>query len=150
MFRLSVLIRGVVALLLGVGLLVLQAAVPWLLVYRLGDVTVPIGLISGILAVLYGGLNVALHFMQQRRLTLSAAEVRQYGDTLAAVAPRLIEAITEHRPLREEAQRIEAEFHVPAEVTLRFTIQMLKTYKRERRRLVEYGPQAGSGPDPAP
>jgi hypothetical protein len=137
MFRLTARKRAIGSGVLGLGLLIAHLAAPRFMVFPAGETMVPIGLIVAILALVYAALNIALHVMQQRQLMLSQQELDQYGDALSAVTPRIFDELREHRPVRQIAQGIEADRGIPADVTLRYIIQALETYKRQGRTLVD-------------
>ncbi len=77
-----------------------------------------------ILFAVFGGLQLLLWRATRNSLTLSDAEVTQWGARLEAATPAILEQAKARTPVRDIAAAVEEAHGIPVDVTLRYIIAL--------------------------
>ena len=77
-----------------------------------------------ILVAIYATLQFIVWQATSKRLTLSDAEVAEWGAKLEAATPEILKQISARTRVREIAESLEASEGIPTDVTLRYIIAM--------------------------
>lgn len=86
----------------------------------------------GILAVLYGILQIIADRITMSKMTLTDAEVAEYGSTLEKVTPKILEMFNRRYKVKEIADSLQRTDGLPKDVTLRYIIALLRQIQQNQ------------------
>ncbi len=107
----------------GIAIVMILVEALWRPVFTI-QITSSFALPLWILVAIYSALQLVVWQATSKRLTLSDAEVAQWGAKLEAATPQILEKISARTRVREIAESLESSEGIPTDVTLRYIIAM--------------------------
>ncbi|MCA9522776.1 MAG: hypothetical protein KC609_17500 [Myxococcales bacterium] len=113
--------KGIVWIVVGLAVMIFDRLYPTFIVNLWG-----LRFDLGILAVLYGVLQIIADRITMSKMTLTDAEVAEYGSTLEKVTPKILEMFNRRYKVKEIADSLQRTDGLPKDVTLRYIIALLR------------------------